>query len=129
MDLFNTVPKTEHMKFVCNEDGSVNPRELSDFLGLARADLAAIVGVSTDSVRFDDRMSIELREKIAQLANICEIVAGFFDGNQTKTKTWFVVENPCLNNRRPIEMIKSGEIRELGAMIIKSSCLSNGQDT
>ena len=121
MGLFSTVPKTDFLKFLYMEDGSVDARLLSEFLNLTRADLAAMFGVNADSIRFDGRLSFEMKEKMIELANLCEMVAQNFQGNVLKTKTWFIISNPHLNNRKPLDLIKTGNNEELVATILSSS--------
>src|SRR3989442_518099 len=74
---------------------------------------ARVVFVPLSSVRFDERMTPELKKRITEIAVICERVAGYFKGNAQKTLLWFSLPNTLLGNISPVEMIKLGRYKKL----------------
>jgi len=64
-------------------------------------------------VRFDSRIPAELRERLTEIATICELVAEHFDGDVAKTALWFRVPNPLLGNLSPRDQIRLGRYRKV----------------
>jgi hypothetical protein len=122
--LFDTVPKDKILSFLYEgaDAGEINVKELVDFLGLDRAEVATICGdMNIDSVRFDNRMPQQIRNKFIEIANLCELVAKNFSGDPTKTQTWFMVKNPLLEDCSPIELIKDGKLDIVYTSILNES--------
>lgn len=55
---------------------------------------------------------IEVREHMAAIANICNLVFGFFN-DSVKTKLWLTTPNPMLGNTTPRDMIRHGRYQKL----------------
>lgn len=86
---------------------------MSRSLEFDKGELSELGGVSRKSVRLDDRIPRELKERIEQIANICNLVAGFFDGDSVKTALWFRTKNPMLGSISPRDMIRCGRFNRL----------------
>jgi len=109
--LFNTVATHDHLGFWANE--TVKAREVADFLGFDRKDVAKVAGVAPASVRFDQKIPREVEERFQEIANVCALVAEFFEGDATKTALWFKTRNPMLGDISPRDMIRFGRYSRL----------------
>ena len=58
-----------------------------------------------------------------EIGIICELVAGYFDGDIQKTYLWFTVPNPILG-MSPRDMIRYGRYRKL-LRFVKSALAGN----
>jgi hypothetical protein len=111
-ELFASVPEKNYLDLQ-DADGSYNPKKVAEFLKLNRRDLARVASIPLSSVRFDERMTPELKKRIIEIAVICEKVAGYFKGDAQKTFLWFSLPNTLLGNITPLEMIKLGRYKKL----------------
>ena len=84
--LFDSVPN-DYFNF--GEGGSFQPRVVPDVLGLRREDVSRLASVSLKSVRYDDAIPEQVRERLEEIAITINMVAKFFDGDTDKTVTWF----------------------------------------
>jgi len=88
-------------------------RKVSEFLGFDTEELSKIGGVSKRSVRLDSRIPQDLKVRLEQIANICALVAGYFEGDIDKTALWFRTPNPLLGDISPRDMIRFGRYKRL----------------
>ncbi|HEX9852331.1 MAG TPA: hypothetical protein VGA68_04925 [Woeseiaceae bacterium] len=88
-------------------------RKVSEFLGFDTEELSKISGVSKRSVRLDSRIPQDLKVRLEQIANICALVAGYFEGDIDKTALWFRTPNPLLGDISPRDMIRFGRYKRL----------------
>jgi hypothetical protein len=109
--LFSTVSRTDHLGFWA--DHILQPRSVAKFLDLQKEDLARIAQVARSSVRFDQKTPKEVLERIEEIANVCTLVAGFFDGNAERTALWFRTPNPQFGDISPRDMIRYGRYKRL----------------
>lgn len=116
--LFKTVPRTDPLKFWANN--GLSSRKVVEFLQLDRDDVAKISHVSSNSVRYDEKIPKELREHLEQIAVVCTLVADFFSGDVTKTALWFRTPNPMMGNISPREMIRYGRMPKLQKVILNA---------
>jgi predicted nucleotidyltransferase len=91
-----------------------------DFLEFRKADVAKLSGVALASVRYDQKMPKELRDRLLQIANICELVAQHFGGDVVKTGIWFRTGNPLLGNLSPRDMIRFGRYEKLRRFVMQA---------
>lgn len=113
--LFNTVPKQDFFRFFeKNQEGvpRVNSKKVVDFLEFSKDDVAAATNHAKVSVRYDDKMPIELRERIEEWGIAINLVGSFFN-NEEKTMMWFRIPNPLLGNMTPRDMIRIGKFKRL----------------
>jgi len=59
----------------------------------------------------------ELETRLNEIANICELMAGYFEGDVKKTALWFNVKNPALGGVTPTDMIRFGRYKKLEKFI------------
>jgi hypothetical protein len=121
--MFDNIAKDKLLKLLYDkvEEGTINAKVLVEFLELDRADVANICDINLESVRYDQKMPQQIRIKFIEIANLCELVAENFGGDQIKTRTWFLVKNPLLGDSSPIDLIKNGQIDKLYSSIFKET--------
>ena len=108
-EIFNTIPPHNYLGLL----GENTPKKVVNFLKLATNDVSKAMGVSKKSVRYDEKMPRELAERLQEIAIICELVAGYFNGDVQKTTLWFQVKNPALGDISPRDMIRFGRYEKL----------------
>ncbi|MDH3508487.1 MAG: MbcA/ParS/Xre antitoxin family protein [Gammaproteobacteria bacterium] len=116
--LFENVYKSDPLEFWSNH--GLDYKKVTDFLDFNTNELSKIGGVSKRSVRLDDRIPNDLKERLEQIANICAIVAGYFEGDVGKTALWFKTPNPMLGYISPRDMIRFGRYKRLLKFITES---------
>jgi hypothetical protein len=117
--LYDTVTQSDPLNFWANH-GSLDYSEVSRFLDLDKGELSKLGGISRKSVRLDERIPRELKERLEQIANICNLVAEFFDGDPAKTALWFRTPNPMLGNISPRDMIRYGRFKRLQGFVMEA---------
>ena len=80
--LFDTVP-TDYLKF--GRGSSFDARRVQEVLGLKKEDVSRLAAVSVKSVRYDEAMPAQVRERFEEIANTINLVAQAFDGDIEKT--------------------------------------------
>jgi len=113
--LFQNIHRNDPLEFWSNH--GLDYRKVSDFLDLDTEELSKIGGVSKQSVRLDSRIPRDLKERLEQIANICALVAEYFEGNVDKTTLWFRTPNPMLGDISPRDMIRFGRYKRLRKFI------------
>lgn len=116
--LFGTVPTQRYLGFWNRND--FNSGEVARFLEFKKADVAKFSGVSVASVRFDQKIPREVFDRLTEIANVCELVAGYFQGDVSKTALWFKTANPLLGNISPRDMIRFGRYEKLQRFIMEA---------
>lgn len=109
--LFDTIAKQDHLGFWANQ--AFQAREVVEFLGLDKRDVAKIAEVAPASVRYDQKIPKEVLDRLHEIANICGLVASFFGGDAIKTALWFKTKNPLLGDVSPRDMIRYGRYARL----------------
>jgi hypothetical protein len=123
--LFDTVADKDYLGFWA--DQTLNARGVVDFLGLNKTEVAKVADVAPASIRYDEKMPRDLLERLGEIANICELVAQFFEGNAQKTALWFKTKNPMFGNISPRDMIRFGRYERLREFIIDAIAENNAQ--
>jgi predicted nucleotidyltransferase len=116
--LFRTVPERDYLDFWTGQ--MLNAEEVADFLDLKKADVAKIAGVSLASVRFDQKIPKQVRDRLMEAANLCALVAQYFAGDISKTALWFKTPNPLLGNVAPRDMIRLGRYDKLRRFVMEA---------
>ena len=114
--LFRTVPEKDYLGFWAGP--SLKAEAVVEFLEFRKADLAKIAGVAVASVRFDQKIPRQVRNRLMELANLCELVAQHFGGDVVKTALWLKTANPLLGNVSPREMIRLGRYDKLRRFVM-----------
>jgi hypothetical protein len=108
--LFQNVARHDSLGFWAGQ--TLDYRKVTEFLDFTTADVSRLAGVAKSSVRFDDKIPFEVKERLEWTANICNLVFDFF-GNEVKTALWFKAPNPLLGNVAPRDMIRLGRYKKL----------------
>ncbi len=114
--LFSTVASHDYLGFWANN--TLNAREVANFLGLDKRDVAKLADVAPASVRFDQKIPREVLERMLEIANICGLVAQHFAGDVAKTALWFRTKNPLLGDISPRDMIRYGRYARLQKFVL-----------
>jgi hypothetical protein len=116
--LFATVPQSNFLGLFGG--GQPDLRKTAAFLEFKKDDVASATNVPIQSVRFDDRIPTEVRERLTEIAAICELVAQHFKGDIEKTALWFKVTNPLLGNISPRDQIRFGRYRKVLKFVLQA---------
>ncbi|MEX0707795.1 MAG: hypothetical protein WD078_07485 [Woeseia sp.] len=109
--LFQNIHRSDPLQFWSNH--GLDYKRVTEFLDLNTTELSKIGGVSKQSVRLDHRIPQSLKDRLEQIANICALVAAYFDGDIEKTALWFKTPNPLLGDISPRDMIRFGRYKRL----------------
>lgn len=115
--LFESVAD-DYMHF--GRGSAFNPRRVPELLDLKKTDVSRIAAVSVSSVRYDDAIPVQVRERLEEIANTINMVARAFDGDVEKTLVWFRTRNPLLGDISPKDMIRLGRYERLRKFIINA---------
>lgn len=115
--LFNTVPE-DVLKF--GRGAGFSPKAVSDLLNLKKEDVSRLSDVSVKSVRYDDAMPEQVRNRLEEIASTINMVAQQFEGDVEKTVAWFKARNPLLGDISPRDMIRLGRYDRLRKFIINA---------
>jgi uncharacterized protein (DUF2384 family) len=116
--LFQTVPK-KNILGLFEPAGTVSVQRTKEFLKFTKEDIASATNVPGSSVRFDHRMPSEVRDRMVEIATICELVAEHF-GSGEKAALWFKISNPLLGSRSPRDMLRMGRFKKLHRFIVEA---------
>jgi hypothetical protein len=114
--LFRTVPERDYLNFW--PGSQFDPQHVVRFLELSKPDVAKIASVAPSSVRFDQKIPKDVLERLMEIANVCGLVAQFFQGDAAKTALWFRTKNPLLGNISPRDMIRYGRYDKLRRFVM-----------
>lgn len=117
--LYANVHHTDPLQFWADH-GILDFNRVTNFLDFDKNALSKIGGVSKDSVRLDNRIPKALKKRLEQIANICNLVAEYFEGDAEKTALWFRTTNPMLGNVSPRDMIRLGRYKRLLKFIVNA---------
>jgi len=110
-NIFSTVPKQDYLGLI------QNLANVPKFLELEKDDISKAANIPKSTVRYDERMPADLKVFLSEIAIVCELVAGYFDGDVEKTALWFKIENPVLGGISPRDMIRYGRFKKLKEFI------------
>lgn len=115
--LFNTVSKKDYLDYTSS---SSDLKKVVKFLELTSNDVSKATGQRKDTIRYDERISHELQERLEEIGNIINLTASFFDGDLKKTSIWFKTKNPLLGDVSPRDMIRYGRYDKLQKFIFNA---------
>lgn len=116
--LFDNVHEKDYLDFF--EGSKLNFQKVIKFVDLESKDVARAADVPLASVRYDEKIPKELRQRILEWANLINLVAGHFRGDAQKTALWFKVPNPLLGEISPRDMIRIGRYKKLISFVLNS---------
>jgi hypothetical protein len=122
--LFNTIPDND----ICGlyEKGGINFRKVIDTINFKNEDVAIATNLPQKSMRFDSKMSNELKKRLTEWAIAINLVATYFK-DASKTNIWFQVPNPLFGGITPRDMIRLGRFKKL-MKYIQSALDENKRD-
>ena len=112
-DIFSTVSRKDYI-------GSADPKSIVDFLEFQKSDVSKATGQPKASIRYDDRIPTEVKNRIREIGNIINLVAEYFDGDLEKTKLWFDTPNPLLGDMSPRDMIRYARYLKLRKFVLSA---------
>jgi hypothetical protein len=116
--LFSTVPEKDYLGFYSGSD--LNYQDVVKFAEMEKKDVSRATGVPLSSIRYDEKIPQELRERLMEWANLFNLVAGYFHGDGHKTILWFQMPNPLLGELSPRDMIRIGRYKKLISFVLNS---------
>jgi hypothetical protein len=115
--LFDSVPP-DHFQFGYGR--TFNARRVSQVLNLKAEDVSHLAKVSAKSVRYDEAMPEQVRERMTEIAMTMNMVVQAMDGDVEKATAWFLTANPLLGDVSPRDMIRMGRYDRLRRFIINA---------
>lgn len=115
--LFDNVPD-DVMNF--GQGDSFDAKRVQTLLNLKKEDVSRIASVSVKSVRYDDAIPEQVRERLEEIGSTINMVAQTFGGDPEKTAIWFRSKNPMLGDVSPRDMIRLGRYDRLRKFIINA---------
>lgn len=125
--LFETVPTRDFLDFGMGD--KFNPKAVTDMLNLRKTEVSRIAHVAQSSVRYDDNIPAAVRDRLEEIASICNSVAGFFNGDVHKTTLWFKTPNPLLGDVAPRDMIRLGRYDKLRKFVVNAIIEQNREQS
>jgi len=92
--------------------GEPDGKKVVDFLRYKKEDVSVAANIPVASVRYDDKMPSELKERLVEWATVINLVGAYFNDHD-KTMLWFQVSNPLLGGMSPRDMIRVGRFKKL----------------
>ena len=108
--LFSSVPREDY--FHIFDKGEPDAKKVIDFLKYKKEDVSRAANVPVSSVRYDEKMPSELRERLVEWATTINLVGSYFK-DENKTMLWFQIPNPQLGGMPPRDMIRVGRFKKL----------------
>lgn len=118
--IFDTVSRGDPLNLWSGAGGRLDYQAVVDLLSFSKNDISKVAGVAKQSVRFDERIPEEVRNRLQEIANICDLVGEYFDGDAEKTALWFRTPNPMFGGISPRDMIRFGRYKKLLKYILES---------
>jgi hypothetical protein len=115
-NLFSTVAPDDLLAFGRGADFS--PKRVADWMDLNKGEVSKIASVAKASVRYDEDAPKAVVDRLEEIANIANIVAGIFDGDAAKAALWFRTKNPMLGDVAPRDMVRLGRYDRLRKFIV-----------
>jgi hypothetical protein len=101
-------------------DGHPDYKRIAELIKLSKSDLSKIAQVAKSSVRFETHIPEPVAERLREIANIANLVAEFFVGDEQKVALWFEIANPMLGNITPSNMIRIGKQKRLLSFVVSA---------
>ena len=117
--IYQTVPDKDY--FSLSSKGNIDYGAVVKRLSFEKKDVSTATGVPLASIRYDDKIPQEVRERITEWATLLNLVAQHFQGDLNKTIMWFTMPNPLLGNISPRDMIRFGRYKKLLNFILNAA--------
>lgn len=117
-DIFSNIASKDYLSLF--EGGRPKYKAVTEILGFRKPDVAKATAVPLGSVRNDERMPQELVDRLAEWANLLNLVAGHFSGDMKRTAMWFAARNPMLGDIAPRDMVRFGRYNKLLKFVLNA---------
>ena len=97
-----------------------HPKKVADWFDFTRDEVSRIASVSKSSVRWDDNIPKQVQERLEEIGNVANMVAGIFNGDAAKTALWFRTKNPMLGDVSPRDMVRLGRYERLRKFVVSA---------
>ncbi|MBF0490882.1 MAG: hypothetical protein HQL15_09805 [Candidatus Omnitrophica bacterium] len=97
-----------------------------ELLNFKNDDVSKATGILQSSIRYDDKMSVELKERLGEWAILLNQVSIHFNGDAKKTTIWFMSPNPLLGYDAPRDMIRLGKFKRLYRFVVDALVENKG---
>ncbi|OFZ79448.1 MAG: hypothetical protein A2583_03115 [Bdellovibrionales bacterium RIFOXYD1_FULL_53_11] len=108
--LFGNIAAEDRMHLFLN--GEPDGKKIVNILDYRKEDVSVAANIPMQSVRYDQKMPTELRDRIIEWAVAINLVSGYFKDDH-KTMLWFKMVNPLLGDISPRDMIRVGRFKKL----------------
>lgn len=108
-ELFNSLPDDRFHLF---NKGEPDGKKVVDFLKFNKGEVSVAANVPMTSVRYDEKMTEEFRERLVEWAIAINLVGSYFK-DLDKTMLWFQAPNPVFGGISPREMIRVGRFKKV----------------
>jgi len=109
-ELYSNIPK-DHLHLF-HKGVEPNAEKIVKLLGYKKHDIAAATNVPFNSIRYDNKMPTELKQRFIEWAIALNLVTQFFEDPE-KTILWFNMPNTLLGGMSPKDMIRVGRFKKL----------------
>ena len=99
-------------RFKFFKGSNVHGQKVVDILKYKKQEVSQASGIKLNSIRYDIKMPLELKEQLIEWATAINLAADFFKDNE-KTILWFNTPNPLLGEVTPRNMIRIGRSKKL----------------
>jgi len=117
-DIFSNIASKDYLSLF--EGGQPKHKAVVDMLGFRKLDVAKATAVPVGSIRYDEKIPQELVDRLAEWANLLNLVAGHFSGDMKRTSMWFAAQNPMLGDMAPRDMMRYGRYSKLLKFVLNA---------
>jgi len=114
---YNNIPDDRLHLF--SKGGEPDGKKIVSLLDYKKHDIATATNIPSNSIRYDNKMSAELKQHLREWAIALNLVTQFF-GDEEKTILWFNMPNTLLGDISPKDMIRIGRFKRLFKFIQSS---------
>lgn len=118
------MPSASPSKYIPSQDflefgfGALfQPERVVDWLGLENQDITRATKIPLSSLWCGGSLSTQARDRLEEIAVVCNLVAEIFDGDLPKTSAWFKALNPILGDVSPRDMVRLGRFDRLRTFV------------
>lgn len=102
------------------QNAEFQPSRVAEWLNLSSADVLQLADIPVGAMSDDIANEAPTRDRLAEIAAACSLVAYIFAGDLEKTQTWFRTSNSMLGDVAPRDMIRLGRFDRLKKFILNS---------
>jgi len=123
--LFGNIAEKDALAF--GSGVNFEPKRVAEWMNLNKDEVSRIASVAKSTVRYDEKAPEAVVERLEEIANIINMVAGVFNGDAAKTSLWFKTKNPMLGDVSPRDMVRLGRYDRLRRYVVGALQERNGR--